>query len=313
MMNKEKIVPNLWFDHDAEEATSFYTSVFDDSRLGRVTRYTKAGFEIHGMSEGTVLTVEFGLAGQRFVAFNAGPLFKFNPSVSFFVNFDPSRDMHAREHFDELWEKLSPGGTTLMPLDSYPFSERYGWVQDKYGLSWQLILSNPGDDIRPVIVPSLMFVGDVVGRTEEAIDFYLSVFRDSKRGVTARYDKGQEPDKEGTIMFADFMIENQWFAAMDSAIEHDFAFSEATSFLIECQSQEETDYYWDRLTSDGGQEGVCGWLKDRFGVSWQVTPTILILAEMLADPDTEKVERVTNAYLRMTKLDIAELQKAFEG
>ena len=311
MRKQEKIVPNLWFDHEAEEAANFYTSIFAGSRMGTMTRYTKAGFEIHGMPQGTVLTVEFELAGQRFVTFNAGPLFKFNPSVSFFVNFDPSRDRNAREHIDALWETFSTGGTTLMPLDSYPFSERYGWIQDKYGVSWQLILSNPGDDARPFIVPSLMFVGDVVGRAEEAVDFYVSVFGNSKRGITARYGEGQEPDREGTIMFADFMLENQWFAAMDSASEHDFAFNEATSFLIECQSQEETDYYWDKLTSDGGQEGVCGWLKDRFGVSWQVTPTIL--AEMLADPDTDRAERVTNAYLAMTKLDIAALKKAFDG
>lgn len=310
-MSNEKIVPNLWFDHEAEEAAKFYTSVFEDSRLGRMTRYTKAGFEIHGMSEGTVLTVEFELAGQRFVTFNAGPLFKFNPSVSFFVILDPSQDKNASERIGAMWERFSSGGTVLMPLDSYPFSERYGWIQDRYGVSWQLILANPGDERRPVIVPSLMFVGEAAGRAEEAVGFYLSVFRDSKGGVTARYDKGQEPDKEGTIMFADFMIENQWFAAMDSAGEHDFAFNEATSFLIECRNQEETDYYWDRLTSDGGQEGVCGWLKDRFGVSWQVSPAIL--AEMMADPDTAKVERVTNAFLGMTKMDIAELQRAFEG
>lgn len=310
-MNKVGILPNLWFDREAEEAACFYTSVFEHSKLGRLTRYPGAGFETHGMPEGTVWDVDFELEGQRFVAFNAGPLFKFNPSVSFFVNFDPSRDKKARERIDALWEAFSAGGTVLMPLDSYPFSERYGWIQDKYGLSWQLILSDPEGDRRPPIFPSLMFVGGVAGRAEEAIDFYLSVFGNSKRGITARYGKGQEPDREGTIMFADFMIKGQWLAAMDSAHEHRFSFNEATSLMVECQTQEKVDYYWSALASGGGEEGVCGWLKDRFGVSWQVTPTIL--AGMLADGDRDRVERVTNAFLKMKRINIAELQRAFDG
>ena len=307
---KQKIIPNLWFDRQAEEAAKFYSAAFKNSKVGSGTRYTKVGFEVHGMPEGTVMTVEFELEGYKFVALNGGPIFKFNPSVSFMVNFDPSRDKNTREHIDALWEKFSASGGSLMPLDKYPFSERYGWIQDKYGLSWQLILSNPEGEERPVIIPSLMFVGGVAGHAEEAINFYLSVFKNSKKGVTARYGKGQEPDKEGTIMFADFMIENQWFAAMDSAREHKFSFNEAISLMIECENQEEIDYYWEKLTADPTAE-QCGWLKDKFGVSWQVTPTIL--AEMLADRDKKKVERVTNAFLKMKKLNIAELEKAFRG
>ncbi len=187
------------------------------------------------MPEGSVMTVEFELEGFKFIALNGGPLFKFTPAVSFFLNFDPSRDQKAREHIDAMWEKLAAGGTALMPLDKYPFSERYGWIQDKYGVSWQLILSNPEGEQRPFIVPSLLFVGDVAGRAEEAIDFYTSVYRNSKRGATARYGKDQSPDKEGTLMFADFMIENQWFAAMDSAYDHKFTFNEAISLMVECK------------------------------------------------------------------------------
>jgi predicted 3-demethylubiquinone-9 3-methyltransferase (glyoxalase superfamily) len=169
--------------------------------------------------------------------------------VSFFVNFDPSRDKDARNNLDTLWERLSQGGMALMPLDKYPFSERFGWVQDKYGLSWQLILSNPEGEERPFIVPALLFVGEVAGRAEEAINHYLSVFKNSKMGAIMRYGAGQEPDQEGTVMFADFMLEGQWFAAMDSAHEHNFAFNEAISFLVDCDSQEEIDYYWERLSA----------------------------------------------------------------
>jgi predicted 3-demethylubiquinone-9 3-methyltransferase (glyoxalase superfamily) len=197
-----------------------------------------------------------------------------------------------------------------MPLDRYFFSERYGWVQDRYGLSWQLILSNPEGEERPTIVPSLLFVGAVAGRAEEAVDFYLSVFGNSRRGIVARYGKGQEPDKEGTIMFSDFTLSGQWFAAMDSAREHGFAFNEAISFLIPCESQEEIDYYWDRLSAVPEAE-QCGWLKDGFGLSWQVWPTAM--GEMMKKGTPEQVARVTRAFLAMKKFDVKALEKAYEG
>jgi predicted 3-demethylubiquinone-9 3-methyltransferase (glyoxalase superfamily) len=217
--SKQKIAPHLWFDKEAKEAAGFYCSIFPDSKITNVTT-------LHDTPSGDCDVVSFALAGQPFMAISAGPLFKFNPSVSFILNFDPSRDKNARKSLDAVWEKLSQGGTALMPLDKYPFSERYGWIQDKYGLSWQLILSNPDGEERPFIVPSLLFVGAVCGKAEEASNFYLSVFKNTKRGMIARYPKGMEPDKEGTIMFTGFMLENQWFAAMDSAREHNFAFKE---------------------------------------------------------------------------------------
>jgi predicted 3-demethylubiquinone-9 3-methyltransferase (glyoxalase superfamily) len=166
----KKIIPHLWFEKEAEEAARFYTSIFSNSMITNITTLHEVP-----TPTGDCDIVFFELSGQPFVAVNAGPLFKFNPSISFFVNFDPSRDRNARENLDALWDKLAPGGTALMPLDKYPFSERYGWIQDKYGLSWQLILSNPEGEERPAVVPSLMFVGAVAGRAEEAVDFYLSV------------------------------------------------------------------------------------------------------------------------------------------
>ena len=197
-----------------------------------------------------------------------------------------------------------------MPLDKYPFSERYGWLQDKYGLSWQLILSNPEGEERPFIVPSLMFVGKVCGKAEESTNFYMSVFKNSRRGTVARYPKGMEPDKEGTIMFTDFMIENQWFAAMDSARAHNFAFNEAISFMVYCDTQEEIDYYWVKLSAVPEAE-QCGWLKDKYGLSWQIVPTTM--DEMMANGTREQIDRLTQAFLPMKKLVIAELEKAFKG
>jgi len=301
----QKITPHLWFDKEAKEAAEFYTSIFPNSRVTNLAT-------IHEVPTptGDCDIVSFELNGHPFMAISAGPLFKFNPSLSFMVNFDPSRDRKAANNLDVLWEKLAQGGTALMPLDTYPFSERYGWIQDKYGLSWQLILSNPEGEERPAIVPSLLFVGAVAGRAEEAVDFYVSVFGNSRRGFVARYGKGQEPDKEGSIMFSDFMLDGQWFAAMDSAWEHGFAFNEAISLLIPCETQEEIDYFWERLSADP-DAGQCGWLKDMFGVSWQVWPTAM--GEMMTKGTPEQVARVTAAFLPMKKFDIAALRRAFEG
>jgi predicted 3-demethylubiquinone-9 3-methyltransferase (glyoxalase superfamily) len=300
-----KITPHLWFEKEAEEATKFYISIFSNSRITNIATIQEVP-----TPTGDCDIVSFELSGQRFMAINAGPLFKFNPSISFIVNFDPSRDENARENLDVLWEKLAQGGTALMPLDRYPFSERYGWIQDKYGLSWQLILPNPEGEERPAIVPSLLFVGAVAGRAEQAVDFYVSVFRNSKRGIVARYGKGQEPDKEGTIMFSDFMLGGQWFAAMDSAQQHEFAFNEAVSLLIPCETQEEIDYYWEKLSADPNAE-QCGWLKDEYGVSWQVWPTAM--GDMMMKGTPEEIARVTKAFLAMKKFDIATLQRAYRG
>ena len=299
----QKITPHLWFDKEAREAAEFYASIFPNSKVTNTTT-------LHDTPSGDTDIVSFEIAGQQFMAISAGPLFKFNPSVSFFVNFDPSRDKDARKSIDSLWEKLSEGGTALMPLDKYPFSERFGWVQDKYGLTWQLILTNPEGEERPFIVPSLMFVRGVAGHAEEAINFYLSVFKDSKMGLISRYGKGQEPDKEGTVMFADFMLEGQWFAAMDSAHEHNFAFNEAISFLVQCDTQEEIDYYWEKLSAVPESE-QCGWLKDKYGLSWQISSSAV--QEMMTNGTREQIDRVTQAFLPMKKFNVAELQKAYEG
>src|SRR5437764_2224479 len=160
----QKITPFLWFDDHAEDAVNYYTSVFKNSKIGRILRYTEEAAEKSGRPVGSVLTIEFEIEGQKFVALNDGPLFKFNESVSFVVN---------------------------------------------------------------------------------------------------------------------------------------------------CEPKEEVDYFWEKLTADGGEESACGWLKDKFGVSCQITPTVLI--DMLHDKNSEKSERVTNAMLQMQKIDMSKLKTAYEG
>ncbi|MBY9078923.1 VOC family protein [Paenibacillus sp. HN-1] len=300
-LNDQKIVPHLWYDKGAKEAAEFYASVFPDSKITNVTT-------LHNTPSGDSDLVSFEIWGQKFMAISAGPYFKINPSVSFMVNFDPSRDKDAGERINEVWNKLSDGGTALMPLDKYPFSERYGWIQDKFGLTWQLILTNPEGEERPAIIPSILFVGDICGKAEEAIHFYLSVFKNSKQGLTAHHSKGMEPDKEGTIMFADFMLENQWFAAADSAHEHRFSLNEAVSFMVYCDTQDEIDYYWERLSAVPEAE-QCGWLKDKYGVSWQVVPREM--DKMMSKGTPEQIAAVTKAFLKMKKFDLAELKEAY--
>lgn len=295
----QKIIPNLWFDHNAEDAAQFYVSVFGGS-VGTKTFYTEAGHEVHGMEAGTVLTVSFEVRGFTLVGVNGGPAFKLNPAISFMVSCE------SAEEVNELYKKLSAGGTILMPLDTYPFSERYAWVEDKYGVSWQIIKGTG-----PKIMPSLLFTQDLAGNAEAAMNYYTSVFKDSSMGMIARYGAGQPQEKEGTVMYGDFTIAGQKFAAMDSASSHQFKFNEAVSLLVDCETQEEIDYFWEKLSAVAESE-QCGWAKDQFGVSWQIAPNSKMEA-MLTDPDQEKAKRAMNAMMGMKKLDIAALEAAFNG
>lgn len=306
--NTQRIIPHLWFDKEAKEAAGFYASVFPRSEVTHVSR-------LEGTPSGDTDIVGFELWGMRFMAISAGPLFKFNPSISFMVNFDPHlfgdgapAAQEARRTLDAVWGKLIQGGKARIPLDKYPFSERYGWIEDRYGLSWQLILTNPQGDPRPPIMPTLMFTGANCGKAEAAMDFYLSVFRGGKRGVVHRYGAGMAPNREGSVMFADFMLEGQWLTAMDSAREHGFAFNEAVSLLVSCETQAEIDAYWQKLSAVPEAE-QCGWLKDRFGLSWQVVPAAM--EEMMRNGSRDQLDRVMHAFLKMKKFDLAALRKAY--
>jgi predicted 3-demethylubiquinone-9 3-methyltransferase (glyoxalase superfamily) len=292
----QKITPHLWYDKEAVEAAEFYCSVLPDSKVTNVST-------LHDTPSGDTDIVSFQLCGQEFQSISAGPLFEFNPSISFLIS------CNSREEVDDFWNKLGDGGKALMPLDTYPFSGRYGWTEDRYGLSWQIMhAGNRGVTQR--ITPTLMYVGDVAGKAEEAVNFYASVFPNSKVGDIDRYGNGEEPDKEGTVRHADFSLNGYQFAAMDSAREQDFGFNEAISIMVYCEDQNEIDRYWDALTAVPESE-QCGWLKDKFGVSWQILPTSL--DEMMTNGTQEQIDRVTQAFLPMKKFDLAELQKAYEG
>lgn len=271
----QRIVPNIWFDRTAAEAAEFYAAAFPQGRVVETVNYPDEGLlDFQAPMAGQPLTVEFEIGGYRMVGINAGPEFAPNPSLSFMVNFDPSVDPDARAHLDELWARLIDGGRALMPLGEYPFSSHYGWVEDRYHVSWQLILTDPAGEPRPFIIPSIIFGNVVQGRAREAIEHYTSIFGG------ARGSMHQKPETPNEVMFADFRLFDQWFATMDAA-DQDFTFTCGVSLLVWCDGQDELDRWWSQLSAVPEAE-QCGWLADKFGLSWQLVPSNL--GELMAKP-----------------------------
>jgi predicted 3-demethylubiquinone-9 3-methyltransferase (glyoxalase superfamily)/uncharacterized protein YndB with AHSA1/START domain len=293
MSKAQKITPYLWFDSQAEAAAELYTSVFPNSKI------------IHTQEQGdAVQMIQLSLSGQAFTAFNGGPMFSFNPSISFYVVCESETEI------DLAWEKLIDGGKALMPLNKYDWSEKYGWLEDRYGISWQLTLGKI-EEVGQKISPVFMFTGDQHGNAEKAIKTYTEIFDNSGINLIARYEEGEGDPALGTIKHAQFRIADFIGMAMDSSHMHGFSFNESISFVVSCQTQEEVDYFWEKLTADGGEEMMCAWLKDKYGIVWQIVPVQLMA--LLSDPDPERAQRAIGAMMQMRKIDIAELQRAANG
>jgi predicted 3-demethylubiquinone-9 3-methyltransferase (glyoxalase superfamily) len=286
----QKITPHLWFDKEAIEAAEFYTSIFADSEITHKSI-------IRDTPSGDSEIVAFTVLGYEFMAISAGPHFTINPSISFHVK------CKSVDEVDEVWKRLSAGGDVLMELGEYPFSKRYGWLQDRYGVSWQIIFAE--GDLGQRITPVLMFTQDLSGKAEEALNLYSSVFPSAQAQVFARYMADEGPDQEGAVKYAQLMIDGQEFGAMDSAGAHNFKFNEAVSLMVNCKDQQEIDYFWDRLSAVPEAE-QCGWIKDRFGVSWQIIP------ENMGELMSRNPEKTTPVMLEMKKIVIADLEQAGE-
>ena len=271
----------LWLDGKARESAHFYKDVFGDVAI---------------VSENPMAVV-YNIYGRRFMNLNGGLGYPINPSISFFICVDSEAEM------DAIWERLNVDGKILMPLNKYPWSEKYGWCADRYGVNWQLML---GHKSRSRIMPSLLFTGNQNGNAKQAIEYYSSLFTNSNTVQIDTYQKG-EPDTEGNIKYAQFELDNLSFGAMDSSAPHQFSFNEGVSFIITVDTQEEIDNYWNYLVKEGAP-GRCGWLKDKFGVSWQIVPTIL--GKLMTNPVT--APKATYAFLQMSKFIIADLEKAVE-
>ena len=278
------ITPAIWCDGTADEAAQFYTDIFRDASVTEQAPGLAATVSIHGFKLSLI---------------NGGNQYAPNPSISCILNFDPllfGGEEQARTYLDELYKRLSTGGV-LMELGEYPFSPRYAWVRDRFGMTWQLMLTDPDGDPRPFIIPSFMFGGTNHAHAEEATDAWITLFDNSRRGALYRYEEGGPLDA-GTVMFTDFTLRGTWMAATDSGTFHDFTFTPGVSIIVSCRDQEEIDRYWAGLSAVPEAER-CGWCVDHWGVSWQVVPHNI--AELMADAATR------DKILHMGKIDLAKL------
>lgn len=278
------ITPAIWCDGTADEAAQFYADVFRDASIAEQAPGIAATVSIHGF---------------RLSLINGGNQYAPNPSISCILNFDPllfGGEEQARTYLDELYERLSTGGV-LMELGEYPFSPRYAWVRDRFGMTWQLMLTDPDGDPRPFVIPSFMFGGTNHANAEEATDAWIALFDNARRGALYRYEEGGPLDA-GTVMFTDFTLRDTWMAATDSGTFHDFTFTPGVSMIVSCRDQEEIDRYWAGLSAVPEAER-CGWCIDRWGVSWQVVPHNI--AELMADAATR------DKILHMGKIDLTKL------
>lgn len=297
-MNYQKIVPHLWFDKKAEEAARWYTSIFPGSKI--IGTHT-----LQDTPSGDVKQVSFDLMNYRFMAMSAGPHATKNPSISFIVQVNKNNT----ELVDKLYKRLKEGGKVLMPLDKYPFNDKFAWVEDKYGVSWQLTLREHRSG-KHNIVPSLMFANHNKGKAKDAMALYVDTFKKSEHLAEMNYPEGAAPDGQDLIMNAEARLGKKRFAFQDSIEKHDFNFSEGISLLVKCDNQKEIDRYWEKLSAVPEAE-ECGWLKDKFGVSWQIVPKVM--DDMLEKGTPEQIDRVTEAFLQMKKFDIETLEAAYEG
>ena len=272
----QRFVTHIWCDRNAEEAGRYYASVFPGTTSAVESTYPDEGLlDFQREFAGHPLTVGVDLAGTRIVLINAGSEFAPNPSVSFTLSFDPTRfegdATAARAQLDAIWAALSDGGRVLMPLQEYPFSARYGWVEDRYGVSWQLTLTDGPEAHRPFLMTSLLFSGPSQHFAAEAVDRYLELFPDSELGTRVRYGRPSGSAAADAVMYSDFRLGDQWFTAMDSGADDVFPFGCGMSIEVSCADQAEIDRLWEALSAVPEAE-QCGWLVDPFGVNWQVVP-----------------------------------------
>ncbi|MFP7655212.1 MULTISPECIES: VOC family protein [Chryseobacterium] len=285
-MNND-IFPCLWCDGEAKEAAEFYSKVFN----GRITADTPV-----------VMNVE--LFGQKLMLLNGGPQFEKNPSISFMVICE------TEDEVQRYWDHLIDGGSALMALDSYPWSKKFGWLSDRYGVNWQLLFGEKDGDQK--VVPTLMFMHDNNGKAMEAMEFYTHTFPNSNIVNVMKYkDGGESNENPENVQHASFKIDGYSLYCMDSSYDHKFDFNEGVSMVIMTDDQQETDHLWNTLISGGGRESMCGWLKDKYGVSWQIVPKRLI--ELMNDSDQGKAQKVVQAMMRMQKIIIEDLEVAYKS
>lgn len=278
---KKQITPCLWFDNQAKEAATMYCAVFPKSKI----------------TSQTPIVTEINVSGQNFILLDGGPMYKPNPSISFYYICENEKELEI------IWDAFAKEGSVIMPLDKYPFSKKYGWISDKFGISWQLALGE-SSKIEQKITPFLMLTGNHYGQVDDAIKHYTSIFKNADIDAILRYGANELPDKEGRVKNAQIFLNEQKFTLMESA-KHSFTFTEGVSLTVYCETQKEIDYYWEQLT-ESGKESMCGWLKDKFGVSWQIIPSML--GKIMSDPS--RAGKAAQAFMSMRKLNIEQIVQA---
>lgn len=276
------IYPCLTLKGKIAEASDFYISTFGEGKITQTSAFV----------------IQIELSGQKFMLLNDGPNSLPNPAISFMVMCS------AAEETEQYWNRLIDGGNTLMPLDSYDWSPKYGWLTDKYGVSWQLYTGTKSDSFQK-FCPTLMFTAANAGKAAAAVHFYAGIFPQSHIDGILKYAEG-EGENVTFVKHAQFELNNFTVMAMDSSETHGFDFNDALSIVVECDTQTEIDRYWEQLTAGGGHEVACGWLTDKYGLSWQIIPKSL--GKLVTDP--RRGQRVMGALMQMKKLIIADLENA---
>ena len=278
------IFPCFWFNQNGAEAAKFYTSIFQNSKI----------------TLDTPMVINIEIKGQKLMFLNGGPMFQPNLTLSLMMMCD------SKEEAESYYQKLSEKGKVMMELDSYPWSESYAWVEDQYGISWQI---NYTKEYQQKFSPVMMFTGQNNGKCKEALEYYTSVFPNSSIESVMEYQEGQG-DTAGNVAHSQFVVNDYLMMAMDSSHDHQAQFTEGTSMTIMTRDQEETDYYWNEFTKEG-QESMCGWLKDKYGFSWQIVPHRLI--ELTNTHEVERAQKAFAAMMKMKKIIIKDIEDAYNS
>lgn len=223
---------------------------------------------------------------------DGGPMYAPTPAISLFVQRADEAGVRA------LWDALAEGGAVLIPLEAWPWARLYGWVQDRWGVSWQVNLG-PVAEVGQAVLPYLTFVGAAAGKVRAALDLYARAFPDLTVDGIHDHD-GSGPDPAGTVMHAQVRLRGGTMMLSDSAHAHAWGFTPGTSLSVLCADQAQVDRLWD-LFLDGGQPSRCGWLTDAFGLSWQIVPQVL--HDIMTTGTRDQKARAVAAFLPMDRLD----------
>ena len=288
------LMPAFWCNGTLAEQTRAYAGLFPGALIdGRPAAVWGPG------AMAALLTLD----GCDVQLIDGGPMYAPTPALSLFVQRQTEAGVRA------LWDGLADGGTVLMPLDAWPWARLFGWVQDRWGVTWPVNLG-PLHEVGRAITPYLTFTGPAAGKARAALDLYARALPGLTVDGIHDHD-GSGPDPAGTVMHAQIRLRGGTMMLSDSAHPHAWGFTPGTSLSVLCDTQDQVDRLWDLLSSEGGQPARCGWLTDPFGVSWQIVPRLL--HDTMLTGTADQKARLVAAFLPMGKLDIATLAAAIHG